>query len=372
MKPKLIVLPLEPYKARYTEQLSAWETAAFSEHFEVVNLVPETPATENRVILAGQVLDTVGRPMWALEQILMLLEYISNPANFEPGEVPRIYFSDFFHPGLEALAYSRIPVKAFSFLWAQSYDRYDFTRPMHRWMRPYETMAFNIFAKVFVASDILRDLITTAHPGLDDIDVDRVPVVGLPFNSSMVFSQLTTRVLSKDIDVVYSSRFDAEKRPHFFLDIVEAMQGTKFAICTGHEVLRGDPSAVERAWRIANSPDSNLTIFTGLEKSDYYAILARSHVQLNTGLQDWVSFTLLEALTFGCKPVYPMWRDFPSTLFYERLALYNPENPNSAMSRIESLLASEVDSPRQNSLREAVLGYHNSTLGRIAAGILSV
>jgi hypothetical protein len=55
----------------------------------------------------------------------------------------------------------------------------------------------------------------------------------------------------------------------------------------------------------------NLTIHDNLSKEQYYGILSRSAVQLSTSLQDWISFCLLEAVTYGCIPVYPNFRSFP-------------------------------------------------------------
>ncbi len=48
-----------------------------------------------------------------------------------------------------------------------------------------------------------------------------------------------------------------------------------------------------------------------MTKQNYYQILDESKVQFNCADQDWVSFTLLEAVTFGCHPVYPDFRSFP-------------------------------------------------------------
>ncbi len=282
-------------------------------------------------------------------------------------QLGKIYFSDFFHPGLEALPYSRFPFQASAFCWAQSFDQYDFTRRMYDWMRPYEIMAFNVFDNVFVACEGLADLIHSALPPLEKMG--KIKVVGLPFNSKMV-SELQGPVRSDSYDVVYSSRFDKEKCPSVFLDVVTACPNLQFVICTGHDQLKGsDYASVDRAKALAARQRTNLTICAGLSKADYYAILAVSKVQFNGGLQDWVSFTLLEALTFGCLPLYPSHRSFPETLMYQEDFLYTPLSAPAACEKLARLLAIASSSSGKNiqrNLAAPILEYHDGTLERIA------
>ena len=47
-----------------------------------------------------------------------------------------------------------------------------------------------------------------------------------------------------------------------------------------------------------------------LTKEQYYQILCQSSIQFNSALQDWVSFTVIEATMFGCDIVYPDFRSF--------------------------------------------------------------
>src|ERR1051326_2392569 len=152
MREELLYCPIEAYKARYTELLPAWERRAFGQKFSITEIVPK--AKDSFVvldILQGEVLDAVARPAWCMQQTLELLKKAPN--------IGKIWFSDFYHTGLDALYYSRSNFKACSFLWAQSFDKYDFTRKMINWMRPWEVMAFEIYEKVFVAYDLLKDLI---------------------------------------------------------------------------------------------------------------------------------------------------------------------------------------------------------------------
>lgn len=351
---RLLHCPLEPYKMRYTEFLETWENSAFSSDGWTVQSVK--PKTESALldIRSGSVLDSVNRPVWAMDQVRMLLTETGS------RQLGKIWFSDFFHPGLEALPYSRQRFQAYSFLWAQTFDLFDFTRPMFPWMRPWEIMAFDIYSRVFVASTGLHDLICSALPHVSD----RLDIVGLPFNSEHVAKQLGSR--SDEYDVVYSSRWDAEKCPQFFMQLVKSRRDLKFVVCTGWDTLRGSMSAaIQDAIAYSSQPNSNLVVLTGLSKEEYYAVLFNTKVQFNCAMQDWVSFTLLEALTFGCRPLYPAHRSFPETLNYQVPFLYRPFDLGDALAHLDDLLSGKHDSLSRE-LGRAVLDYHNGTLGRIS------
>jgi hypothetical protein len=356
MKQSLIHLPLERYKQRYTEFLADWEKESFSKTFEVSQLEPP----EANVVLdikTGSVLDSIARPCYAMAQITQLLTGVAAP------DLGRIYCSDFYTPGLDALAYSGRRFHASAFLWAQTFDQFDFTARDHMaWMRPWEVMAFEIYDHVFVASSLLADLIITALPAY----AHKVHVVGLPFNSDHVLKQWD-QSFNKGvghIDCVYSSRWDKEKDPNFFLDVVETCRDYTFAICTGWPDVRGnDRQAIERLRVLRERGQPNLQVFTGCTKGQYYAVLAESEVQFNCARQDWVSFTLLEALVFGCSPLYPNFRSFPEALMGRQEFMYRPNDLEDACRKLQKL----INSPEEEFPAQDVLDYHNHTLDRIAA-----
>lgn len=368
-KPTLVCSHLEPYKARYTERLSEWEKAAFSQLF---NVESNTPDGDQLVmdILSGEVLDTVQRPLWALKQSLRLLSSIAvtKPVN------TKYWFSDFYHPGLDALAYTRKSFKAYSFLWAQTFDLHDFTaKHLIDWMPQWETMALGIYQKVFVASDLLREFIMVRFP--HDNIANKVVKVGLPFSYEdclNAYPDFSLTSLDRPYDVVWSSRMDTEKNFKMFVDIARAMPDLKFVVCSGHPVLRGTDL---EAMRLRDDPahcPRNLEIRLGCTKAQYYRTLSQSKVQFNCARQDWVSFTLLEALTFGCIPVYPMTRSFTEEL--PPLFLYKVGAITDAITLIRECTGPQmhkniVSDAYYTDMRESILVYHNHTLNRIAMEI---
>lgn len=352
----LVHLPLEPYQSRYTADLRTWELHAFSACFNVVTVVPPDPVeNEVSVITSGEVLDSVRRPKWALQQLDQVL-------NAEGPYLGNIFCSDFYTPGLDALAYSRKQFSAYSFLWAQTFDQFDFTHRLFTpWMRPWEVMAFEIYKRVYVASNVLKDLIVSALPYV----ADKVQVTGLPYNHRQVFGQLRSLPSTRNFDVAYAGRWDTEKNPDLFLDLLEG-SGLKGVVCTGQPRLIGTArAAIERA--LAMVADGRLTLLSNLTRADYFNILASSQTLFNCASQDWISYTLLDALTFGCMPMYPIFRSFPEALLYEQAFLYIPGDTEDAARKISDNIQ---DPPSVfPALAAHILGMHDSALNLIAQDI---
>jgi len=346
-------LPLEPYQERYTLQLKDWTLRAFTRN----SILPEDVKTiepfgfgDNAIIENTGPLDYWRRTRWSLLQVEQTLALMSKT---ETSSDDAIYFQDMFHPGIEALAYifSQKPVSARPKIFvqncAQSVDIYDFTYPMMHWMRPYELMVDNLVSGVFVASEI--------HAELMRVSGFRAPIyiTGLPFDKEEVIERLTNygqKVIpwhEKKNQVVFSSRFDKEKQPHFFLDLVveaksqTAFADTKFILLQGGIFNSTEPYAVERAREMESR--GLLEIHERLSKEDYYKILNESKVQINTALQDFVSNTLNEASAFCVKSLLPCFRSFPEAINSNPKYLYTPWNKSDFLSKLNSLLTTAYD-----------------------------
>jgi glycosyltransferase involved in cell wall biosynthesis len=357
-------LALEPYRERYTELLTGWFTAACARRRVEVVVVNGDSLTGNESIRTGQVLDAHGRCHWATTQVARL---VSRLHEVRPDDW--VLVEDLFTPGYEALPYifdqtgdgPWIAVRN----WAQSVDPDDFTYRMRRWMRPFERLVDQTSDLVFVASTCHKEMLQSA--GLDDGAL--VKVVGLPFDSAQVRS-LGPRVVlpwhERDDVVVYSSRLDREKQPHFFMDVVDAMHGeARFVVCTGAAGPRSnDPSAVERL--LALKKLGRLDLRSGLTKRSYYEVLAGARVQVNTARQDFVSFTALEASAFGVPTLAPAFRSFPEALKERRSQLYVPWSLEDCCERLRALL--RAGEPACRSLSEE----HDRTFDRMLDAMASV
>ena len=358
MQKTIINFPLEPYKERYTEQLSAdkggWLSHRWRENKIPFITIKGVPLHEDKTIKTGSVLDSNGRGYWACSQIMEFLKL------YEAGKFDHnnsvIYFHDFWHPGIEALSYafelSGKPIPMFAMLHAQSVDIFDFTYPMRKWMRHFEKGISNILSGIFVTSSCLYDLCLSEGVGTKD----NLFLAGLPYNSLMVrLGFFPEELPEKKRQVVFSSRLDWEKNPLFFLQVITKVKeidpSVHFVFTTSASEIRSNDPSIQAIWN--KVPPSLVEIRKNQTKKEYYHTLLESQVQFNCAYQDFVSWTLLEALTCQCNPVYPFFRSFPEVLPYSKL--YTPENVDDAARLVVSSLK-----PFDHSLMTIVDAFDNS------------
>lgn len=381
---RIIYVPLESYSSRYTEQLSRPVTGWWERNWREYNIPFLRIDTEVELtpIETGQVLDATTRSLHSMEQIHNLLIMIKHGHyNISPNDV--IYFDDFWQPGIEALAYQMhqlgIKIPMYAFCWAQSVDKYDFTHGMKKWIRHYEKGNAAVLDGIFVANTKLKKLLVRELK----VSHKKVHVVGLPFSSEEVLESSglsdkhkVTIPDNKKKKVVFTSRFDREKQPHLFSDMALELKtqhpDVEFVMCSPHKTIKSNckNTASEIAWMALNKL---ITLKLGLTKQEYYKELAEAAIQVNTALQDWVSFTLLEALTFQCFPVYPKRRSFPETFTPYSNILYETGNDNGfkgLVNMVHNALVDFKSTPpeiwnRSNEIRYVILNRNNDTWKRI-------
>jgi len=335
---KLFYLPLESYVERYTYFMSCpdgWTETWFKNYR--VPFVRVDGVSVGSSITVGSVLDAFGRSRYAMSQIMAMVNRIQ-AGEVHDGDV--VYTEDFWHPGIESLFYVRdltgINFKVGCFIHAQSIDDTDFTWPMRRWMRPIEVGMSVGYDYIFTCSDILRGIAEKA--GYDGSHLFKV---GLPYNSRCLCRQLREMGLGelpKEDFVLFSSRFDKEKNPHFFLDLVEACPDIEFKLVKPRKHITNDIGVQEHLDRVLSSC-ANLEVVDTSDKLSYYSLLSRARVQFNCAFQDWVSWTLLEAITFGCMPLYPDWKDFPTELAgFEKDHIYPAWELDQAAKQLRNLM----------------------------------
>jgi glycosyltransferase involved in cell wall biosynthesis len=338
-------LPLEPLPERYTVQLSApkkgWLERRWIQHNIDYQRVEGERLTEH--IKTGSVLDANGRGYWALSQVKEVLRLI------DAGQITShdiLYFDDFWHPGISALQYSfdlmKIHPKLFCMLHAQTVDPYDFTYSMRHWMRHFEIGMGKIFTGIFVTSTCLRDALLYAGIGTEE----SVHLAGLPFNSEEVREHWPKELPKKKKQVVFSSRWDKEKRPDVFLKIVEdtlqIRDDITFVVSSSFPKLKSNSSYMLSLLQYyLRTYPNNLFLREGQTKEQYYHNLLESKVQINTADQDFVSWTMLEATTCGCQPLYPYFLSFPEALGYDHRYMYQKNDVDDAVSKIVKMVDKE-------------------------------
>lgn len=348
---KLFYMGLESYEARYTLQLTEWNRRVFDRRGLDVVYVPGLNLDNSQKISVGQVLDAHGRSYFAMSQMMNLVRLM------QQGEVTAddvVYFEDMFQPGIESLPYIMDQIdpdqrpRIFVRCLAQAIDPDDFVHVwgMARWMGLYEKMVCELVKKSGGAVLATNEEMV-AHMRIAGWDCDIYNISGLAFGKDEVQGRIGGPAKVKHFDqrkmrVVFAARWDQEKQPGFFMDLVEMYRSqgrhknAEFAILQGGPLRSNRQEYVDQAREMADL--GTLTIYENLSKNDYYALLNNSRVLFNCALQDWVSNTVSEADALGCNVLYPAYRSFPETFADDPNRLYVPWSIDDAFHKLENLL----------------------------------
>jgi len=357
---------LEPYKARYTLQLTEWNERVFKRRGIEYVIVPGDTLTADQSIVTGQVLDAHGRTYFGMSQLMNLIKMM------KAGECSNedvIYFEDMFQPGIESLPYilnqinSSHRPRIFVRCLAQSIDPDDFVHVwgMSEFMGHYEKMVDSFVDGVLATNEEM-----VMHMKIAGWKSPLFNISGLAFGKSEVQERVESikPFGERKHRVVFSARWDQEKQPDFYMDLIEAYfkrhpgaYGVEFCICSGGKLKSNNDSYMQRTRDM--QARGLLTIYEDLEKNDYYNIVNDSRVVFNCALQDWVSNTVSEADSLGCNVLYPAYRSFPETFANDPDRLYVPWSIEDALDKLEKLLKK----PHANMGK--ISDYNNGTIDRI-------
>lgn len=341
---KLFYMGLEPYEGRYTLQLTEWARRAFARRgIDWVN-VPGTTIDNTKAIQVGQVLDAHGRSYFAMSQMMNLVQMMRN------GEVTGddvIFFEDMFQPGMESLPYimDQIPAEQRPQVWirclAQAVDPDDFVHVwgMSKWMSLYEEMCNEFVTGVLASNEEM-----VAHMKIANWRAPIYNISGLAFDKTEVALRVgeIKPWEERENRVVFAARFDQEKQPDFFMDMIEEWYGTpgtpevEFAIVQGGPLRSNNQKYIDRARKMQER--GQLVIYENLQKNHYYDIVNHSKVLFNCALQDWTSNTVSEADALGCNVLFPAYRSFPEIFNNDHTRLYIPWSIEDAMNKLRPLL----------------------------------
>jgi len=364
---KLYYMGLESYEARYTLQLTEWNRRVFERRGLDVVYVPGTTIDNTQSISVGQVLDAHGRSYFAMSQMMNLVQLMKN------GEVTAedvIYFEDMFQPGIESLPYimDQIPAEQRPRIYvrclAQAIDPDDFVHVwgMAGWMSTYERMVNHFVTGVLATNEEM-----VAHMRIAGWTAPIYNISGLAFGKAEVLERIGGADNIRPFEdrprrVGFAARWDQEKQPGFFMDLVEmygelTTEPCEFVIYSGGPLRSNNRKFVDRADDLAQQ--GKLKIYDNLSKNDYYALLNDTRVLFNCALQDWVSNTVSEADTLGCNVLYPAYRSFPETFSNDPNRLYVPWSIDDAYHKMQNLLRE----PHHN--MGLISDWNNSTIDRV-------
>ena len=335
---KLFYFGLEPLKARYTYQLSKeWMPATFEPYANELEFIDvKGEFAPDQQIKIGAVLDAVGRGKFAMSQCANFLDML-NRDEVNDGDI--IFLQDYWHPGIESILYAidlyGIDLKIYSMLHAQSVDEYDFTYPMRNWMRGFELGLDKRMTGIFIGSTVHKEQLREAG------FTAPIHVVSLPIHKEATLAKLPGHdSLDKQDVIVYSSRLDKEKNPFFMMEVAKEFLKQKpdfewHVTTSGKEFRSMLPGAIDALNKLAKE-EPRFKLLNGLTKEEYYTELATCRIQFNSALQDYVSWTVIEATAFGADIVYPNFRSFPEFIDSDRM--YKPFNVQSAINTLHDVL----------------------------------
>jgi glycosyltransferase involved in cell wall biosynthesis len=279
-----------------------------------------------------------------------------------------IYFEDMFQPGMESLPYildqvpSNLRPRIYVRCLAQSIDPDDFVHVwgMAKWMGLYEQMVNEFVDGVLATNEEM-----VAHMRIAGWTSPIYNISGLAFGKEEVEERVEGKIKpfnKRRMRVVFAARWDQEKQPDFFMDLIEEYnrrhpQEVEFVLCSGGKLRSNNDSYMKRTRKLEE--ENKLSIYEDLDKNTYYNILNDSRVLFNCALQDWVSNTVSEADTLGCNVLYPAYRSFPETFANDHERLYVPWSIEDAINKLEILLKK----PHINMGK--ISNYNDGTIDRI-------
>lgn len=280
---KIIYVPLEHIDSRYTIHLDRDITQYLqSTDLEFIKIYPDQKPS--RPLPAGMFLDA---PFTTKFKSLQLAEIadLFEKGTIQDGDV--IFFSDIWFPGIESIAYmchfTGIKVKIRGLLHAGSFTDTDEVRQFERWAKNFEDIIFDIVDQVYVASDFIKQDVCRKR----FINPDKVHVT--PFPLDVMTLDLYKDVKDHQPIVVFNGRDHIEKQPWLWQKL---------------------QNKLTKKW-YKNNPDVNCPfefIWTQkhqLDKTQYYALLAKSSVVVSFALQENFGFGVAEAAYLGCMPIVP-------------------------------------------------------------------
>jgi len=298
---------LEELPERYTVQWAKWFREELrGREIEYTDIAGDQLTSS---VETGKVLDAAGTNYFKFSQLQTICT-LFREGIIKDGD--KFFIADMWFPGLEAIPYMaqlyNKKIDIYGFLHAGSYTDEDFAQPMQIWAKYFERGWHQLCTKVFVGSEYHKEKfydkrLWKQEPSIWDIEgKDKIIVTGNPFKSSVVLD--VVKGIKKERQVIFPNRFDKEKRPLMFLELVRDLKHTdiKFVVTTSRNKLTNDNDLMREAEKtLAECP--NFTIKVGLTKEEYYQELGKSKVFFSPTIEENFGYCLIESLLASCIPV---------------------------------------------------------------------
>jgi len=338
---KLYILHLEPLEERYTKQWLKWfqeELTARQIPFEFIK--GKLLTTE---VQTGTVLDAEGTNYWKFTQMLEVCKLFKEK-KIQNGDI--FLTMDLWYPSLEAIPYmatlEKLQIKLFGFLHAGSYTSEDFASPMADWAKFFERGWSKICDGIFVGTEYHKQKFIKKR-GIAGLD-KKIHVTGNPFKTADILKNVSGKIVpvaNRENIVLFSHRWDYEKRPNVFVDMMNQLyqkrQDFRVIITTSRKKFGSNQQWLIDKLKSAKFP---YQVHAGITKEQYYQLVSEAKVFVSTTIEENFGYCLLESMTLGCTPVVPNKYSHPEILEFDKRFLYN--NKKEAVKMIDSFLDNPV------------------------------
>ena len=296
---RIIYVPLEHIDGRYTVHMDRDISNYFIDNnIEFIKIMPDLKAAP---LPEGCFLNAAFTSKFKANQLMMIADLYEQDLIRDDD---RFFFSDIWFPGIESIAYMNYfhkkTAKITGIIHAGSFTDTDFVRDMERWAKNFEDIVFDISDTIYCASNFIRDDIIKKRM----VDPNKFVVAGLPVDYETLDCYDTSEKADR---VIFNGRICEEKQPHLFDKLEQRVK----------EVMgRNDIEFVK-------------TQDLGLNKDQYYKLLAESKCVVSYALQENFGFGIAEAAYLGCTPVLPNRLVYPE--LYDEKYLYDTHEESVIM-----------------------------------------
>lgn len=283
----IFYLPLESEPMRYTEDLDRHIVRHLTNTNEkFVRIDPELPSVFERSLPTGLFLDAPRTIAYKARQLQVLAAHYASDT-ISDGDI--VFLSDLWCPGIESVRYldffCKKKVSLRGILHAGSFTDTDFVRQLERWASQFENTLFDIFDRVYVASEFIKRDVCAKRL----LDPSKVFVTPFPLDARAIVQDTPRQNI-----VVFNGRLCDEKQPWLF-----------------EELKKRARVPADTKW--VNTQEARLS------KDDYYRLLRSAKCVVSFALQENFGFGIAEATMAGCLPVVPDRLVYPELYPHTRL-----------------------------------------------------
>ena len=223
---------------------------------------------------------------------------------------------------------------------------------------------------IFVVSEYLREIlrreIDKLNPKVGEEIAERISVVGLPINTTLIDTYKTTEKFDR-LTVVFNHNLISSKNPGMFVKVMDRLLETYDIQVIFTRSICEDPEISEALRRFKERHPKNVSFVEKPGADPYYPILWQSHIQVSTATHETLGVATLESMHTNTCCVLPDHCSYPEITGNYRDCLYE-YNEQALYEKVKYVIEDESARGRiAGELKKRVERYHP---GPVTARIL--